>query len=90
MCNYAQGAIKNYKNMSSLHLCDKCKKQITEAEVLLIRVDYVRTPEEIDQLMQSPMFKDCFPAEVKSRSAIRKDMEVCRDCYNQFKKDYFA
>ncbi len=76
--------------MSAIRSCDKCDKSIKEKEVLNIEVAFVRTPEEIDQLMASPNFKDCSREEVIMRSVVFKKLEVCKDCYVQFKKDYFG
>ena len=74
-----------------LYQCDKCGKQITEAEVQIILVKFYRTDEEVNQLLEVAIKRGerVSFADMQEISAVEKSLEVDKDCYNTFKKDYF-
>ena len=87
-----QSATESYKKMQ-LYQCDKCSKQATEKDIQYIMVAFYRTDEEVNQLLEAKRAQNpngCFSFEsIREASVIQKKLEVCKDCYVQFKKDYF-
>lgn len=73
-----------------LYVCDgkKCGKQIKEDEVLKIYVAYERTPAEINELLGSAPRGTSFEM-MKLKSMVYKSFDVCKGCYNKFKKEFF-
>ncbi len=78
--------------MSEIRICDVegCKKQIAAQDALEVAIVFDRTPEEITQLMAAQDAPDCPHARLAVRevSAVSKELDMCRSCYDDFKQKY--
>jgi len=79
--------VVNEKNMR-MYKCDKCGEVIGENEVLKARIGYDRTPEEIDQLMEK--YRGNTRQEIIKYSRVQKELDLCKECYDKLKKEYFG
>lgn len=74
--------------MAKLFKCDKCGEQTTDP--LSVMIAFERTPEEIQALMaadDAPLGMEKYYAQV---SVVNKNLDLCRDCYDEFKKEYYG
>jgi len=76
--------------MALIHKCDECSKQI-ESERFLIIKGYVRTLDEIKELLKAKGIgvNESSIDRMQLASKIVDILDVCKGCYDKFKKVNF-
>ena len=73
-----------------LFKCDKCGKTMGEDIAQRAIIAYYRTKEEIEQLAQSEEYLGMPIPMIIEKSKVVRKFDLCKDCYEAFKQDYFA
>lgn len=74
--------------MSRLYQCNKCGENTVEP--LRVKIVFERTPEEIKELMAAQNMPLGSEHIVKQASIVEKHLDLCRKCYDKFKKEYYG
>ena len=76
--------------MAQMYKCDKCNKQI-DKELFYIVLGYIRTLDEISELLEvkrMPVNEDTIER-MRLASQVTNVLEVCKVCYDEYKKVNF-
>jgi len=76
--------------MSQMFKCDKCSKQI-DGELFYVVLGYVRTEAEVKELLinKSMQINESTTQRMQEASKVVKVSEVCKECYEEYKKINF-
>jgi len=76
--------------MAQMFKCDKCSKQI-ESEIFYVLIGYIRTEAEIKELLinKSMQINEGTIDRMREASKIIQLLEVCKGCYDEYKKVNF-